>query len=171
MGSKGGSQQTANNGTSNTSGSSSTQLPSWLTNAAQQAVGTAQTLSQDPNLFNPYPGQQVADLAPGQQQGFNYGVNTDPYQMASNIGGATNNLYSSIASYLPQAQSYLQQGQQGAQGAIGTGLSQGQASINTGLANAQQSMQGGLGAAQGMLGTWAGAARSARSRSPRTHDR
>ena len=155
-GKKDGSQSTNTGGTSNTSGTSTTQLPPWLVNAAQQAVGTAQTISQDPNFFNPYPGKQVADVSPGTQQGFDYGTNTNPYQMASNIGGATNNLYSTLAGYLPQAQSYLQQGQQGAQGAIGTGLSQGQASINTGLANAQQSMQGGLSNAQGLLGAWGG---------------
>ena len=124
-GGKGGKQQTVQDtsGTSNTSGTSQTQLPPWLTGAAQQAVGTAQTLSQDPNLFNPYPGQQVADVSPGTQQGWNYGTNTDPYQMASNIGGATNNIYQSIAGLgLPQAQQYLQGGINNATGSVYTGI-------------------------------------------------
>jgi hypothetical protein len=164
---KGGSQQTATDNTSNTSGTSSTQLPPWLTDAAQQAVGTARTISQDPNFFNPYPGQQVADVSPGTQAGFQYGQTEDPIGMANQIGGATGGIYNALANYLPQNQSYIQQGlggaqqaentgQQGAQGAIATGLSQGQASINTGLANAQQSMQGGLSNAQGLLGAWGG---------------
>jgi len=156
MGSKGGSTQSNTGGTSDTSGTSTTQLPPWLTGAAQQAVGTAQTLSQDPHLFDPYPGQQVADLSPGQQQGFSYGISNDPTAMASQMGGATNSIYQALAGYLPQSQQYIQQGQQGAQGAIGTGLSQGQNAIYTGLANAQQAMQGGLGNAQGLLGGWAG---------------
>ena len=122
-GGKGGKQQTVQDtsGTTNTSGTSQTQLPSWLTDAAQQAVGTAQTLSQDPNLFNPYPGQQVADLAPGQQQGFNYGTGTDPTGMAQQIGGTTGNIYSAISGMaLPQQQQYLQGGINNGAGAYGT---------------------------------------------------
>ena len=140
MGSKGGSQQTANNGTSNTSGTSSTQLPSWLTGAAQQGVGTAQTLSQDPNLFDPYPGQQVAGVAPGTQQAINYGTNADPTAMAQQIGGATNNIYSAISGMaLPQQQQYLQGGLQQAQGLLGGWAGQGPASAQ-GVAQDAQSM-------------------------------
>ena len=140
MGSKGGSQQTANNGTSNTSGTSSTQLPSWLTGAAQQAVGTAQTLSQDPNLFDPYPGQQVAGVAPGTQQAINYGTNADPTAMAQQIGGATGNIYSAISGMaLPQQQQYLQGGLQQAQGLLGGWAGQGPASAQ-GVAQDAQSM-------------------------------
>lgn len=146
-GGKGGKQQTVQDtsGTSNTSGTSQTQLPSWLTGAAQQAVGTAQTLSQDPNLFNPYPGQQVADVSPGTQQGWNYGVNTDPYQMASNIGGATNDVYNTIASLGA-----------GSQQAIANGLNSATGAYTSGLQNAQTSENNGLSAAQGLLGGWAG---------------
>jgi hypothetical protein len=140
MGSKGGSQQTANNGTSNTSGSSSTQLPSWLTGAAQQAVGTAQTLSQDPNLFNPYPGQQVADVSPGIQAGWNYGTNADPTAMAQQIGGTTGNIYNAISGMaLPQQQQYLQGGLQQAQGLLGGWAGQGPVSAQ-GVAQDARSM-------------------------------
>jgi hypothetical protein len=129
MGSKGGSQQTQQGGTSNTSGSSSTQLPSWLTNAAQQAVGTAQTLSQDPTLFNPYPGQQVADVSPGIQAGWNYGTGNDPNAMAQQIGGTTGNIYNAISGMaLPQQQQYIQGGLQQAQGLLGGWAGQGPAS-------------------------------------------
>ena len=137
---KGGSQQTTQQGTTDTSGTSSTQLPSWLTGAAQQAVGTAQTLSQDPNLFNPYPGQQVADLSPGQQQGFAYGTGTDPTAMARQIGGTTGNIYSAISGMaLPQQQQYLQGGLQQAQGLLGGWAGQGPASAQ-GVAQDAQSM-------------------------------
>jgi hypothetical protein len=138
--SKGGSQQTATDNTSNTSGTSSTQLPSWLTGAAQQAVGTAQTLSQDPNLFTPYGGQQVADLSPGQQQGFAYGTGTDPTGMARQIGGTTGDIYSAISGMaLPQQQQYLQGGLQQAQGLLGGWAGQGPASAQ-GVAQDAQSM-------------------------------
>lgn len=133
MGGKGGSTQSSTGGTSNTSGTSSTQLPSWLTGAAQQAVGTAQTLSQDPNLFSPYPGQQVTDVSPGTQAGWNYGTATDPNAMAGQIGGAAGNIYQSIAGMgLPQAQQYLQGG------------------IN----NATQSVYGGINNGMSLLGPW-----------------
>jgi hypothetical protein len=138
--SKGGSQQTTQQGTSNTSGTSQTELPSWLTNAAQQAVGTAQTLSQDPNLFTPYGGQQVADLSPGQQQGFAYGTGTDPTGMARQIGGTTGDIYSAISGMaLPQQQQYIQQGLQQAQGLLGGWAGQGPASAQ-GVAQDAQSM-------------------------------
>jgi hypothetical protein len=138
--SKGGSQQTATDNTSNTSGTSSTQLPSWLTGAAQQAVGTAQTLSQDPTLFNPYPGQQVADLSPGQQQGFAYGTGTTPTGMAQQIGGTTGDIYSAISGMaLPQQQQYLQGGLQQAQGLLGNWAGQGPVSAQ-GVAQDAQSM-------------------------------
>ena len=153
---KGGSQQTATDNTSNTSGTSQTQLPPWLTGAAQQAVGTAQTLSQDPNLFNPYPGQQVADVSPGTQAGWNYGINNDPTAMASQIGGTTSGIYNALSNYLPQSQSYLQQGIGGAQQSVGGGLQNAIGLETTNLAQAGQAMQGGLGAAQGLLGNWAG---------------
>ena len=140
MGSKGGSQQTAQNSTSNTSGTSSTQLPSWLTGAAQQAVGTAQTLSQDPTLFNPYPGQQVADVSPGIQAGWNYGSGNDPNAMAQQIGGTTGNIYSAISGMaLPQQQQYIQGGIQQAQGLLGGWAGQGPASAQ-GVAQDAQSM-------------------------------
>jgi hypothetical protein len=138
--SKGGSQQTATDNTSNTSGTSSTQLPSWLTGAAQQAVGTAQTLSQDPNLFNPYPGQQVADVSPGTQAGWNYGTGTTPTGMAQQIGVTTGDIYSAISGMaLPQQQQYLQGGLQQAQGLLGGWAGQGPASAQ-GVAQDAQSM-------------------------------
>ena len=140
-GGKGGSQQTTQDSTSNTSGTSSTQLPSWLTGAAQQAVGTAQTLSQDPNLFDPYGGQQVADVSQGQQMGINYGLGTDPSQMGSQIGGATNNIYSAISGMaLPQQQQYIQQGLGQAQGLLGGWAGQGPASAQGVAQNAQSMM-------------------------------
>jgi hypothetical protein len=139
--SKGGSQQTTQQGTTDTSGTSSTQLPSWLTGAAQQAVGTAQTLSQDPNLFNPYPGQQVADLSPGQQQGFAYGTNAGPDQMARQIGGTTGDIYSAISGMaLPQQQQYIQQGLGQAQGLLGGWAGQGPASAQSVAQDAQSMM-------------------------------
>ena len=141
-GGKGGKQQTVQDtsGTTDTSGTSQTQLPSWLTGAAQQAVGTAQTLSQDPNLFNPYPGQQVADLSPGQQQGFAYGTGTDPTAMAQQIGGTTGDIYSAISGMaLPQQQQYIQQGLGQAQGLLGGWAGQGPASAQ-GVAQDAQSM-------------------------------
>ena len=141
-GGKGGKQQTVQDtsGTTNTSGTSQTQLPPWLTAAAQQGVGTAQTLSQDPNLFTPYPGQQVADLSPGQQQGFAYGTGTDPTGMAQQIGGTTGNIYSAISGMaLPQQQQYLQGGLQQAQGLLGGWAGQGPASAQ-GVAQDAQSM-------------------------------
>jgi hypothetical protein len=138
--SKGGSQQTTQQGTSNTSGTSQTELPSWLTGAAQQAVGTAQTLSQDPNLFTPYGGQQVADVSPGTQAGWNYGTGTDPTGMARQIGGTTGDIYSAISGMaLPQQQQYLQQGLGQAQGLLGGWAGQGPASAQ-GVAQDAQSM-------------------------------
>jgi hypothetical protein len=137
---KNGSQQTTQQGTSNTSGTSSTQLPPWLTGAAQQAVGTAQTLSQDPNLFTPYGGQQVADLSQGQQQGFKTGLGTDDIGMAQQIGGTTGNIYSAISGMaLPQQQQYIQGGLQQAQGLLGGWAGQGPASAQ-GVAQDAQSM-------------------------------
>jgi hypothetical protein len=166
--SKGGSQQTATDNTSNTSGTSQTQLPPWLTNAAQQAVGTAQTLSQDPTLFNPYPGQQVADVSPGTQAGWNYGIGTDPAGMASQIGGATGNIYNAIAGMaLPQQQQLIQQGLQNSAAQTTGGLQNAAATTNVGQQSAQGLLTGGLAnagattggtmeAERGMLAPWAG---------------
>jgi hypothetical protein len=139
-GPKNGSQQTAQNSTSNTSGTSSTQLPSWLTGAAQQAVGTAQTLSQDPTLFNPYPGQQVADVSPGQAQAINFGTAMNPLAMGGQVGNAANSIYGQIGGMaLPQQQQYIQQGLGQAQGLLGGWAGQGPASAQ-GVAQDARSM-------------------------------
>jgi hypothetical protein len=142
-GGKGGKQQTVQDtsGTTNTTGTSETQLPPWLTGAAQQAVGTAQTLSQDPNLFAPYQGQQVADVSQGTQLGFNYGIGNDPTQMAGQVGGAANSIYGAIAGMAqPQQQQYLQQGLQQAQGLLGGWAGQGPASAASVAQDAQSMM-------------------------------
>jgi hypothetical protein len=140
-GGKGGSTQSNTGGTSNTSGTSQTQLPPWLTGAAQQAVGTAQTLSQDPNLFAPYQGQQVADVAPGTQQAINYGLGNDPTQMAGQVGGAANSIYGAIAGMAqPQQQQYLQQGLQQASGLLSPWANLGPASAQGVAQNAQSMM-------------------------------
>jgi hypothetical protein len=87
MGSKGGGSTT-----SNTSGSSSTSIPAWLDAASQQAVGDAQAMYGQSNLFAPYSGQTVASTTPATQQA---------YQEIQNLQGSTdagyaqaNNLYS-----------------------------------------------------------------------------
>ena len=64
MGHKGGSQTT----TTNQSGTSSTQLPDWLTAAAQQAVGMGENLAQ--TQYTPYTGQMVANQAPDTTQAY-----------------------------------------------------------------------------------------------------
>ena len=128
MGSKGGSTQQ----TSNTGGTSSTQLPPWLTGAAQQAVGTAQTLSQNPNLFDPYSGQQVAP-----QSGLTtaaYNQIQSPYTQGTTIGNTAGEIYNAM---LPATA--------GQQQAVYGGLNQAQQSI----ANAQ-------GNAAGLLGQFTG---------------
>ena len=120
-GGKGGKQQTVQDtsGTTNTTGTSLTSLPPWLDTAAQQAVGTAQGLSSNPNTFAPYQGQQVADVSPGTQQAWNYGTGMDPTQTAGQIGGAANSIYGAIAGMAqPQQQQYLQQGLQQAGGLL-----------------------------------------------------
>jgi hypothetical protein len=120
-GGKGGSQQTVQNtsATSNTSGTSQTNLPPWLDAAAQQAVGTAQSIASNPNSFAPYTGQQVADVAPATQQAWDYGTAMNPSAMAGQIGGAASDIYGSIAgAAMPQQQQYIQQGLQQAGGLL-----------------------------------------------------
>ena len=67
--------------TTSTTGTS-TVIPDWLTGAAQQAVGTAQDLSQRP--YTPYTGQQVAD-APADTQA--------SYQAVRNLQGQSDPAY------------------------------------------------------------------------------
>ena len=132
-----GSQDTS--GTS--SGTSSTQLPDWLTSAAQQAVGTATTLSQDPNTFTPYGGQQVADISPATQQAWNSVTGGSPTQTAQQVGDAANTIYGSIAGTAqPQQQQYIQQGLQNAQGLLGGWAGQGPASAQQVAQDAQSMM-------------------------------
>ena len=118
--------------TSNQSGISSTQLPDWLTGAAQQAVGTAQTLSQNPSLFNPYSGQQVAP-----QSGLTtaaYNQIQSPYTQAGTIGNTADAIYNAM---LPAGATTEQQ------------------AIYGGLGQAQQSIANAQGAAGGLLGRYA----------------
>jgi hypothetical protein len=75
-GGKGGSTTTS--GTQNTSGASTTQLPDWVTNAAQGALATGQNLAQQP--YQPYTGQIVAGTPDPTQQA---------YQQVSNLQGGT----------------------------------------------------------------------------------
>ena len=140
-GGKGGSTQSNTGGTSNTSGTSQTQLPPWLEGAAQQAVGTAQTLSQDPNLFAPYQGQQVADVSPGTQQSWNQVLGSSPTQMAGQVGDAANSIYGAISGMAqPQQQQYLQQGLQQASGLLSPWANLGPASAQGVAQNAQSMM-------------------------------
>jgi hypothetical protein len=81
-GGKGGSTQQ----TSSTAGTSQTQIPPWLTAAGQQAVGTAQDLSQRP--YTPYTGQQVADPTAATQQA---------YQEVQNQQGSANPAFAASA--------------------------------------------------------------------------
>ena len=81
-GSKGGSKTT----TTDTSGSSQTQLPDWLTGAAQQAVGMATNLSQTP--YTPYTGEMVAGQTPDQ---------TQAYQQIRDLQGSANPAFNASA--------------------------------------------------------------------------
>ena len=111
--SSGGQQQSLQSGTSG----QSTTLPAWLDQASQQAVGTAQTLSQNPNLFTPYSGQQVADIAPGTQAAWN--AIGDPNQMAATTGANTNTLYNSFAPLQQQQQQAISGGMNNATSLLG----------------------------------------------------
>ena len=82
----------------------------------------------------------MADLSPGQQQGFAYGTGTTPTGMAQQIGGTTGDIYSAISGMaLPQQQQYLQGGLQQAQGLLGNWAGQGPVSAQ-GVAQDAQSM-------------------------------
>jgi hypothetical protein len=128
MGGKSGGQSSSQNQQTSTATSGTTQqaLPDWLTGAAQQAVGTAQTLSQNPNLFAQYPGQQVADPGAGTLASWNAITGSDPTQMANQIGGAQGALYGDLSGPI------------------------------SGLTAQKQAIYGGLNAGQGLLGNFTG---------------
>jgi hypothetical protein len=119
MGGKGGGgggggtqQQSTQSGTT----SSQTNLPPWLDVASQLAVGQALNLSNQPNLFQPYQGQQVADVAPGTQQA--YGQIQDPSQTAATTGGAMQALYGAMSPVQAAQQAALQGGINTGQGLL-----------------------------------------------------
>jgi hypothetical protein len=92
---KGGSTTTS--GTQSSSGTSATQLPDWVTSAAQTALGTGLGLSQQP--YQAYPGQQVADPTAATNQA---------YQQVQNLQGGIDPAFSAAANQwsgvLPQLQ-------------------------------------------------------------------
>lgn len=142
-GSKGGSQQatTQQSGSTNTSGTSLTQLPPWLDTAAQQAVGTAQTLSQNPALFNPYQGQQVADVGAGTQAAWNAVTGGSPTQTAGQIGDASNTILNAVQGTAgPAQQAAIQGGMSNAAGLLGQFSGLGPATAGQIGANAQTLM-------------------------------
>src|SRR5262252_4153091 len=104
---------------SNVSGSTSSQtnLPSWLDQASQLAVGGALGLAADPKLFQPYSGQQVADISSGTQQAWQN--IQDPTATAATTGAAANQLYGTMAPLQAQQQAALQGGYNTAQGLLG----------------------------------------------------
>ena len=130
----GGQQQSLQSGSSG----SSTQLPAWLDQASQQAIGTAQTLSQNPALFTPYGGQQVADIAPGTQQ--SWAQIQNPTGPAATTGAAANALYGSMAPIQQQQQAALQGGVNQAAGLLNPFISQGPTTAAGVGANAQALM-------------------------------
>jgi len=80
----------SSSGSSFSQSTSSTQLPDWLNNASQQAVTTAQNLSQQP--YNPYTGQMVADVPADTQAAYQavrnmQGVYDPAYTQAQGIYG------------------------------------------------------------------------------------
>ena len=86
------------------------QLPSWVDALAQQNVGTAQTLAQQP--YTPFPGQTTAPLTPLQNAGINTVANTvgstQPVYNAAisqeqNLPGATQSLMSPYLSNVENA--------------------------------------------------------------------
>lgn len=120
MGSKsgsGGGGGTQQQGYQSGSSSSQTNLPSWLDQASQLAVGGALGLAANPNLFTPYGGQQVADIASGTQQ--SWGQIQDPTQTAATTGAAANTLYGAMSPVQQQQQQQLTSGYNTAQGLLG----------------------------------------------------
>jgi hypothetical protein len=130
----GGQQQSLQSGSSG----SSTQLPAWLDQASQQAIGTAQTLSQNPALFTPYGGQQVADIAPGTAQ--SWAQIQNPAATAGVTGGAANTIYNAMAPIQQQQQAALQGGVNQAAGLLNPFISQGPTTAGQVGANAQALM-------------------------------
>jgi len=141
--SKGGSKTTSS--TSNTS----TQLPEWLTSAAQGAIGTAQDLSQRP--YTPYTGQIVAQ--PGADTAAAYqgvrdlqGSATPAFQQAQGVyQGLLGQAAPITAGQLNQNTNqlfgnYQQQVMNPAQGLLGGYASQGPATAGQVAGNAQQLM-------------------------------
>lgn len=141
-GGKGGQSSSQNQQTSTaTSGTTVQDLPPWLTGAAQQAVGTAQTLSQNPNLFNQYTGQQVADVGAGTQAAWNAITGGSPTQTAGQIGDAANTIFGGLQGAAgPAQQAAIQGGLSNAAGLLGQFSGQGPATAAQVGANAQQLM-------------------------------
>jgi hypothetical protein len=141
-GKSGGQSSSQNQQTSTaTSGTTAQDLPPWLTGAAQQAVGTAQTLSQNPNLFNQYPGQQVADVGAGTQAAWNAITGGSPAQTAGQIGQAAGTILGGVQGAAgPQQQAAIQGGLSNAAGLLGQFSGLGPATAGQIGANAQTLM-------------------------------
>ena len=136
-------------GQSFSSGTSTTTLPDWVTNASQGALSTAQDLSQRP--YDPYGGQIVAGTTADQQQAYQQirdmqGAYTQPYQQAE---GAWGNVLGNLQSLTPEQQNqatnslfsnYGQQVLNPAAGLLGGYMSQGPATAQGVANNALQIM-------------------------------
>jgi hypothetical protein len=146
-GGKGGSTETS--GTGYSQGTSSTQLPSWVDQASQQALASGQALAAQP--YQPYTGQLVAGTPADTQQAYgqvrNLQGQVDPaYNAASGQwGGVLGNLQSQtpdqINALTNQLYGNYQQGVVNpAAGLLGGYMSQGPATAGQVTSNALQIM-------------------------------
>jgi len=170
MGSKGGSTNSSSSGYS--SGTSSTTLPDWVTNAAQGALTYGEQLAG--RAYTPYTGQLVADVSPYTTQAYQ-GIEAlqgqaNPYYNASlstyggllgsatpitsgQIAGDTNTLYGNYAQQVVDPSASLYSGALGQNaGILGNAYAQSQGQFNNALDYSSGQFGNAMGQSQGYFG-------------------